>query len=527
VFLLGVPKIQKTKISWYLVGILFAFCVAAAFRFPLLDKRPMHGDEANQAYRTGQLLETGRYRYDPHEHHGPTLYYLTWIVLKVSSIRTFADTSEWHFRIVPVLFGLGLIPLSLLLVDGMGRKSVAWASLLTSVSPAMVYYSRYYIQETLLVFFSLGFIACGWRYYRSRTISWAIACGFFAGLMHATKETCVLSWAAAGVALGFVYVVDSLLRRKPVCAFPPYDVCLAVGVGLIVAVLTSAIFFSSFMTHPIGIWDSLRAYATYVQRGVSEGELHRHPWYYYFQILLFTKRTAGPWWSEAFPFVFSIIGIVFTHRSSRDENAAVFGRFLSYYAIVLALLYALIPYKTPWCLLSFWHAMALLAGIGIAECLENISLKPVRYGFFSLALCAILQLSVQSYKANFVYPADVRNPYVYAHTSTAVFRLTNRVTDIASLLASPKDLRINVIAENDDYWPLPWYFRGFPCVGYWHEVPPLPDADVVIVSTSLSETVEHHLQNSYHSEFHGLRPNALVKLYIRRELWEKFMAERV
>ena len=39
--------------------------------------RPMHGDEANQAVRTGMLLETGRYDYDPQDHHGPSLYWLT------------------------------------------------------------------------------------------------------------------------------------------------------------------------------------------------------------------------------------------------------------------------------------------------------------------------------------------------------------------------------------------------------------------------------------------------------------------
>jgi hypothetical protein len=37
----------------------------------------MHHDEANQAVRFGILLETGEYRYDRHDHHGPTLYYLT------------------------------------------------------------------------------------------------------------------------------------------------------------------------------------------------------------------------------------------------------------------------------------------------------------------------------------------------------------------------------------------------------------------------------------------------------------------
>ena len=50
---------------------------ALAIRLPRLTFRPMHPDEANQAYKTGELLDTGAYAYDPTAHHGPTLYYLT------------------------------------------------------------------------------------------------------------------------------------------------------------------------------------------------------------------------------------------------------------------------------------------------------------------------------------------------------------------------------------------------------------------------------------------------------------------
>ena len=42
-----------------------------------LDQKPLHHDEANQAVKFGQLLATGDYQYDPVDHHGPTLYYLT------------------------------------------------------------------------------------------------------------------------------------------------------------------------------------------------------------------------------------------------------------------------------------------------------------------------------------------------------------------------------------------------------------------------------------------------------------------
>ena len=54
-----------------------ALAAGLALRLARLDVRPMHHDEANQAVKFGALLERGEYRYDAHDHHGPTLYYLT------------------------------------------------------------------------------------------------------------------------------------------------------------------------------------------------------------------------------------------------------------------------------------------------------------------------------------------------------------------------------------------------------------------------------------------------------------------
>ena len=145
-------------------GVLAVLAVAAGFRLPGLDHRPMHADEANQAVKTGILWETGTYHYDVADHHGPSLYWLTLPVLRLSGAADFAHSEEHAYRIVPVVFGLGVVALVLLLADGLGRTAALAAGLLTAISPAMVYFSRYYIQEMLLVFFTTGAIVAGWRY---------------------------------------------------------------------------------------------------------------------------------------------------------------------------------------------------------------------------------------------------------------------------------------------------------------------------------------------------------------------------
>ena len=95
--------------------------LAVALRISRLDIRPMHGDEAVHAYRFGQLLEANDYRYDPTEFHGPTLNYFTLIPALLSGQHTYASLTEITLRIVPVFFGLVLVLMPLLLLDGLGR----------------------------------------------------------------------------------------------------------------------------------------------------------------------------------------------------------------------------------------------------------------------------------------------------------------------------------------------------------------------------------------------------------------------
>ena len=51
--------------------------------------------------------------------------------------------------------------------------------------------------------------------------------------------------------------------------------------------------------------------------------------------------------------------------------------FLALYTILLTAIYSAISYKTPWCLLSFFHGMILLAGIGAAALVEFFRALPL------------------------------------------------------------------------------------------------------------------------------------------------------
>ncbi|MGZ5498675.1 MAG: hypothetical protein ACXWHI_08130, partial [Candidatus Aminicenantales bacterium] len=141
---------------------------ALAFRVARLDLRPMHADEANQAVKFGDLLERGEYRFDPQDHHGPTLYYLTLPAAWAARAATLAELDERVLRLVPALFGAALLLVLLLFSGGLAREAALAAATLAAVSPALTYFSRFYIQETLLVFFLAALFGSGWRYARKR-----------------------------------------------------------------------------------------------------------------------------------------------------------------------------------------------------------------------------------------------------------------------------------------------------------------------------------------------------------------------
>ena len=128
------------------------------FRTLAIEKRSgevwkLLGAVKTQFGKFGDLLEKREYRYDPVEHHGPTLYYFSLPFAWAQTGRSFASLDVVTLRLVPAIFGAGIVLLLLLLKDGFSRSAVVFSGIFAAVSPLMVFYSRFYIQETLLVFF--------------------------------------------------------------------------------------------------------------------------------------------------------------------------------------------------------------------------------------------------------------------------------------------------------------------------------------------------------------------------------------
>ena len=507
--------------------------LAAALRVPGLDLRPMHADEAVHAAKMGRLLEHDGYEYDPQEYHGPTLNYLTLLPARLTGVARYADLNEVTLRIVPAAMGVLLVAAHALLIPLLGFRAAAFAAVLTAVSPAMVYYSRYYIQETLLVTFSFGALVSIGRYLQAPRLAWAAGAGASIGLMYATKETWVIACGSMAVALGLT-VALARRRAHPAAASgtPRYGRHLLAAI--LVAAAVSALFFSSFLQYPRGVIDSVLAYRTYLGRAAGFQSWHLHPWHYYLGLLLYFRAGEGPVWSEAVILGLGLVGLagVLMRTAAPGTNRQVPG-LLAAYTVVMTVTYAAIPYKTPWCVLGFLHGFILLAGIGAARLISVPRRAVTRTLVVAFLVAGAAHLGWQAWAGSFRYAADPRNPYVYAHTTTDVFIIAQRVDALAMAHPLGFGMPIEVISR-ENLWPLPWYFRRLTAVRWATAVPETGDpAPVILTTPDMEEGVARRLyaerppgeRELYMNIFDApveLRPLVEVRGYAAKTLWDSF-----
>jgi len=305
------------------------------------------------------------------------------------------------------------------------------------------------------------------------------------------------------------------------------------------------------MGHPRGILDSVLSFRSYLVRGFGES-LHLHPFGYYFGLLGYSDPGRGPVWTEALILILALAGVVFSWMRPRPGAEVKLGadnrfprrelvsipnftfdrrlvRFLAVYGVVLALIYSTIPYKTPWCLVSFLHPLILLAGFGFDSVLRLLRRTSAKALFTALVALGVVHLGWLASQASFRYCADPGNPYVYSQTVPDLLKLVRRVEQIATVSPEGRDMFIQVVTDPYSAWPLPWYLRSYGKVGYWESAEralATPEPSIVITTVELEPAMASRLNGRYEGEFFGLRPSVLLLLYTRQDLWRKFMAER-
>ena len=184
---------------------------AVALRWPALEQRPLHNDEAVNAIKFGELWEKGNYRYDPHEYHGPTLHYATWAL-----DETHRQPSPRPLHREPASAPLpssaaSRLILLLPLFKG-GTSAIPASSGPPCSSP---FHRRWFFTAPISSTKCCWSSSLCWRLPPAGGIGvparlgWALLAGAALGGMHATKETFVITLGCATMALAANLVLES------------------------------------------------------------------------------------------------------------------------------------------------------------------------------------------------------------------------------------------------------------------------------------------------------------------------------
>jgi predicted membrane-bound mannosyltransferase len=263
------------------------------------------------------------------------------------------------------------------------------------------------------------------------------------------------------------------------------------------ALAVAAVFYSSFGRHFAGLYDAGAAYGRAWTRATGDTD-HEKPWWYYLRLFA-GQRTGGLVWEQT---VFSLLAVAGFLSAFATGNK--FARRAACYAALVGVALSLTPYKTPWHVVHLVPPLAVLA----ASALARIPYRAAGVGLAALALTFQVR---QPWLAAFLRPADARNPYAYVHSSPDVMKIRPLV---ASALAHRPGRPVRIVGE--EYWPLPWYLRGLPDVGYWSTLPETCDGALVVSTLAQSELVRARLHGPYDESFLGLRPEVICVLFTPR-----------
>ena len=550
----GGPEISEQ--TWLLSGAAI-LVVGAILRLYHLSLVPLHHDEGVNGNFLVTLVREGKYVYNPENYHGPTLYYFSAIVPWVTRFiggRAFGERfglTTFNIRLVTAVFGIATIGLVLLLRKQLGTIGALAAAALIAVSPGAVYLSRYFIHESLFVFFTLGIVVAAVKYYESGRGIYLILATISAALMVATKETWIINGPVLLIALITTvayWALRQFLSGKQVIGESdgpilerfggPIVIATVVLVAITIFIIVNVLFYSSFFTnYPKGVRDAFQTLNLWKKR-TNE---HPHPFLQYFE------------WLRLMESPILLLGAVGAAIAVWRGNNR-FALFAAQWGFGLLVAYSLVKYKTPWLSLNFIVPIAIIAGYGLDQLYRRfgqpwvplaliggaiallvygrmVKLKDVGEGlasgvswdfdfsrnwpaivaigllavyagyvlysrsdrnklsphFYVAAAIVLVVLGYQMFQLNFRHYDDEQYVYVYAHTRRETLAMIAEVDHVANVLKTGNDTGIAIVSR--EYWPLPWYFRNYTRVGYYNQIVPTNEP-VIIGATNEEEQLK-------------------------------------
>lgn len=194
-------------LEWAFLGIIV---IAAAMRLWELNGRAMHYDEAIHLHFAWKLAHGVGFAHSPWM-HGPLQ-----IELVAALLRFVADT-DFIARLPYALFGIVLSGLPYLLRDRIGDKGAVCAAVILTLSPSLLYFSRFGRNDILMAVWATLLLIMFWRYLSTGRNRYLYGTAPTLALMLATKETAyfiILFLGVAALALGWRQFRELLMKRR-------------------------------------------------------------------------------------------------------------------------------------------------------------------------------------------------------------------------------------------------------------------------------------------------------------------------
>ena len=431
-----------------------AIVVLAVFlRFYDLGKAPLFFDESVHTVFVDNVL-SWTYKYDP-AFHGPLLFYLT------AGVVSLLGKSEFTYRLIPAIFGVLTVLLLFKFEKFIGRGA-DYSALLVAISPIIVNYSRFFRNESQILFFTLAFVYFIFSYLKERKwyqlVLASISLAFFA----CSKE----NFYPIAFLLLLYFVFDV---RK----FKVRDVAIAVGVFLL--------FYSAFYTNFYTYTTPFTNLSEFPVVKAVEYWKHQHeiariggPWWYYIPLLLLYDLPV---------FVLGVYAIAnWIYRRKND-----FRSFLIYWFVVNLVFYSYVQEKVPWLVVHIELPLYIIAGV----CLAEMKKKKEKIAVLTLTTVFLLYSCIH---LNIVNPTNPAEPALYLPTSMEVkeFREELKAMNVS---------KVCVFMSPGDYWPLPCYLEDFktyyfPSLGNFEKTIESYGCEVVIMNQTNAMKAESKIKYS-------------------------------
>ena len=407
--------------------------VALAVRLVALGDRAFHHDESQDAYFSWIFFTRGDYEYNPLL-HGPLRFYLT------AGMYGLFGVSDFTARLAPALMGTAMVPLPYLLRHQLGRVAAFAAAVLLAVGPSYLFFSRFAREDIYIACLTLALLVVVFRFLDRPRPHQPAVIGALLALSFATKESTFITVFVAGT-----FFLAVLAWRRELILGPVRAVGLEAwgwAVAAFVGVFT--VLFTTFLTHPGGLWDGIYRGLDYWlgQQDVRRGG---NPWYFYVVTLVAHEWPA---------LLLGAIGAVVAFR--RPTLLRVF--LVWAFALSLAV-YSWAGERFEWLVLHPLLPLLLLAGVGVQAIWDA---RRQWYGMVGAVAAAIAfaYVGFASWSLSAAHPGDPREFLVSAQTSPEVARIADRLVAAAERAErAGRPYRITVDAADGATYPWAWYFR--------------------------------------------------------------------